>query len=129
MKALLFWLIIILVGIGILMITHFFPIPDEVENVMLIALGGGLVILQIVVFTGFLIELVKVLVDWVKARIAKNRAYNIIESHYVYSTDLFRYKLNRVVPVLKKWNDREARHLLNDLYELERKLCQSPKES
>jgi len=67
----------------------------------------------IVVILGFMvISIVEVIISWIKSKSAKSLAYYMIESGRIGSPN---EELKEVVSALRKWNDREARHLLNNL--------------
>lgn len=82
-----------------------------------------------VIFGGFFIQIiitpavmfVEGLVVWIKARKAKSDAYYMIESGKIYSE-----QFQKVISALERSGDREAKHLLNDIYELEHDLEQVP---
>lgn len=76
------------------------------------AIVGGLFIPIIIAPPVMFVE---VLVVWIKARKAKSDAYRMIEYGRIYPE-----QFQKVISALERWNDREARHLVNDLYELER---------
>jgi len=113
-KVLLIWSAIIAVIVCIITITHFFPIPDIAANIVGYVIGGVAVLFTILVTLALLGWVIYGMVVWIRARQAKSRAYDMIECGRIYP-EWFK----KVVSVLEEWGGREARHLLNHLYELE----------
>ncbi len=73
---------------------------------------GGFLLSFIIALIFMLIE---VLFVYLMARRAKSNAYYMINSGRIYSKDF-----EKVLSALRRWNDRESRHLIDDLYDLER---------
>jgi len=87
-------------------------VGERIASALVGAIVGGL---SIPIIIALLAMCVEVLVVWIKARKAKGDAYHMIEYGRIYPE-----QFQKVISALERRNDREARHLVDDLYELER---------